>query len=121
MLRYVVVVLGLVGSAGWLGSPARQDDISAGLARSEELYYQARFKDSVALLLPLDARLQPLDGRLQDKIRVKLQLALVYIALDDTEKARFHFSEICTLDPDCSLDPQRFPPKVLTLFEEIRA
>jgi tetratricopeptide (TPR) repeat protein len=103
---------------------ARQEpkqDVGEVLARSEALYYDANFKEALGLLLPLDQALRTEAGHLQEKGRVKLQLALVYVALEDTGKAKAVFGEMCSLGTECSIDTQKYPPKVVSLFEEAKA
>jgi Tfp pilus assembly protein PilF len=99
---------------------AYQQDIGEVLARSEALYYEAKFRESVDLLAALDSSLQTEPGNLQERARLKLQLALGYFALNDLAKAKINFVEMCTLDPYCSLEADKYPPKVLALFEEAK-
>src|SRR5262249_6126984 len=98
-----------------------KQDVGEVLTRSEALYYDANFKEALRLLVPLDQALQSEPGHLQEKGRVKLQLALVYVALDDVGKAKATFGEMCSLGTECSIDTQKYPPKVVTLFEEAKA
>jgi hypothetical protein len=98
----------------------RQDDIDAQLNRSEELYYEAKFKESVDLLTALERSIQSGPDDLQ-KVRIKLQLALGYFALEDVKSARSHFAQMCALDPKCSIDAEKYPPKVVSLFDEVKA
>jgi tetratricopeptide (TPR) repeat protein len=121
MLGYGLIFW-LVAGIGPSGLQSRQSDIDAQLNRSEELYYEAKFKESVDLLTALDKSIQqsrPAD--LPQKVRLKLQLALGYFALDDVKSARSHFAEMCALDPKCSIDVEKYPPKVVSLFDEVKA
>ena len=120
MFGYVLFVLSV---AALVSSQVQQpeQDIDALLARSEALYYEARFKESVDLLAGLDESFQSEAGRSQDKIRLKFQLALGNLALNDIAKAKSYFVEVCVLDPKCSIDPAKYSPKVLNLFEEAKA
>jgi tetratricopeptide (TPR) repeat protein len=102
-------------------SRPRPEDIDATLNHSEELYYQAKFKESVDLLTALDKSIQSRPDALPQKVRLKLQLALGYFALDDVKTARSHFGEMCALDPKCSIDVEKYPPKVVSLFDEVKA
>ena len=76
MLRYILGAFALITS---LQVAAPQDDVNSALARAEQLYYEAQFRESIDLLLPIDAALGSQAEGLQDKIRVKLQLALAHI------------------------------------------
>jgi hypothetical protein len=99
-------------------SPA---DIQSMLSRSEDLYFEAQFKESIQLLTPLDRALAEQAALIQDRVKVKLQLALAHIGLNETDAAKTRLSELCRLDPEYELDPQQFAPKILTLFSEVRA
>src|SRR5262249_21147677 len=115
MFRYVFVF--------WLGAafgPSTfylpQQDLAGALARSEALYYEARFSESIALLTPVEESLQSAPDSVQEKANVKFQLALGYFALNEAAKAKSKIAEMCTLDPKCSIDSQKYPPKVVTFF-----
>jgi hypothetical protein len=118
MFRYALLPLALIAS---LKLAAAQNDIDSILLRAERLYYDARFMEAIDLLLPIDASLRLQPEQLQDKIKIKLQLALAYIGLSATSAARDRFREITDLDPTYSLDPQRYSDKVVALFDEQRA
>jgi len=96
------------------------ENIQTTLSRGETLYYEAQFKESIQLLIPLDLALAKQPSHIQDSVKVKLQLALAYIGLDETSAARTRFSELSRLDPNYVLDPDQFAPKVLALFNEAR-
>jgi TonB family protein len=112
MFAYVVTLLMLVQSANPI---AAKDDIKANLDRAEDLYYEAKFNDSIQLLLRVDGELQSRPDRLADRVSTKLQLALAHIGLNDTEKAKSYFTEMYTLDPNAPLDPQKLSPRVIAL------
>src|SRR5215510_8918641 len=122
MLRNIVVLsLVLVISAGSVQRAFSQDDTERTLTRAQALYYEARFKDSVDLLLPLDATLRQQPNRVSQSISVKLQLALAYIGQNQVAAAKSIFQEVCALDANYALDASQFAPKVLTLFDEAKA
>jgi TonB family protein len=114
MLRYALGALALIAS---LQVAAPQDN---ALARAEQLYYEARFREAIDLLLPVDGTLASQPEGLEDKIKVKLQLALAHIGLSETSAARDRFGEIADLDPSYSLDARRYSDKVVTLFDEVK-
>src|SRR6476646_5440760 len=120
MLRYGLIFW-LVAALGPSGLHPRQSDIDAQLNRSEELYYEAKFKQSVDLLTTLEKSIQSRPDDFPQKVRIKLQLALGYFALDDVKSARSYFAEMCALDPKCSIDVEKYPPKVVSLFDEVKA
>jgi hypothetical protein len=81
-------ILALVFAIQSTPQSASTDDIKDVLARAEALYYEARFSDSIPLLLRANEVLQAKNDRVQDKIRVKQQLALSYIGTNNVAAAR---------------------------------
>src|SRR5262245_25518562 len=114
MFRYIFVLVLAV-------QQAPQDEVHDLLASASSLYYEAKFKESIDLLAPLDEKLHSEDGRAHDKAGIKLQLALAYVALNDATQARSRFEELYSIDPDYALDMQQYPPKVVSLAEEAKA
>jgi len=97
------------------------DEVAETLARAETLYYQAEFTKSIELLLRLDKSLRLQSDHQQDRVSVKLQLALAYVGLNDNTQAKAYFRELYGLDSDYSIDPQRFSPKVVQFAEQAKA
>src|SRR5215472_3010808 len=95
--------------------PPMQDDFKDALAHAEALYYEARFKDSIQLLMRIDDQLRQSPGRRQERVATKLQLALANIGLNDFDKAKAYLRDLYDVDPDYLLDPQQFSPKVMAL------
>jgi tetratricopeptide (TPR) repeat protein len=94
--------------------------VASTLSRAQALYYDASFQETIELLLPLDKALSSDDKRIKEKIDIKLQIALAHVGLGQMPEAKIRFSEICALDPDYSLDPKKFAPKVMSAFEEAK-
>jgi hypothetical protein len=117
----VIVSLVFVGLSGLVQSAFSQDNFDATLTRAQALYYEARFKDSVDLLLPVDLTLRERPDRIKQSISVKLQLALGYIGQNQIAEAKSVFQEVCMLDSNYALDSTQFAPKVLALFDDARA
>ena len=97
------------------------DDPSEMLARAEALYYEAEFAKSVELLTRADEILRLQSGHLEEKINVKMQLALAFMGLNDINRAKTNLVELYALDSDHRMDPQVFAPKVVKLAEEAKA
>jgi hypothetical protein len=114
MMRSVCAFLLLVLLSP-IARSAAADEVTDGLARAQALYYEARFTESVQLLLRLDELLRPQPARIQEKTAVKLQLALAHVGLNDTVKAKSFLRELYSLDPDHVLDTQQYSPKVMGL------
>src|SRR5262245_10389286 len=102
-----------------MAHPTRQD-LGDVLSRAESLYYEAKFNDAIQLLTPFDDSLKAEPGRIKERVSVKLQLALGYLALNELEKAKSHFIEMCTLDSECSINADQYPPKIRSMFEDAR-
>src|SRR5262245_5796378 len=90
MFQFVVAVIAITAP---LQVPGAQNNLSATLARAEQLYYEARFSEAINLLQPVDAALRSEQEEHENKIKVKLQLALAYIGLSETSGARDRFAE----------------------------
>ena len=122
MFRYTVILsLVLILSIAGVQRAMSQEDVERTLARAQSLYYEAHFKDSIDLLLPVDAMLRQQPARVGLTIGVKLQLALGYIGQNRTEDAKSVFQEVCILDPEYKLDSTQFAPKVLALYDDVKA
>jgi len=91
------------------------------LSRAEALYYDARFQETIQLLVPLDTSLGIERNRIKERIDVKLQIGLAHVGLGQMAEAKTRFGEICALDPDYSLDPKKFAPKVVSAFDDAKA
>jgi tetratricopeptide (TPR) repeat protein len=120
MFRYILVLLLLVSMEIKAG-PQGQDEVTDALNHARALYYEANFDESIQLLSRVDDALAPRTDRLQDKINVKLQLALAHIGLNENDQARSYLRELYELDADYPLDPQQFSPKVIAMAEDARA
>ncbi len=117
----VILLLLIIASVNQLGWSTPTDEPSELLARAEALYYEADFANSVELLARADELRRQQSGPLEEKINVKLQLALGYMGLNDNDRARAYFVELYALDSDHHIDPQVFAPKVVRLAEEAKA
>ena len=114
----VLLIIVSVSRSGW---STRPDELSEMLARAEALYYEADFAKSVELLLRADELLRQQPGRLEEKSDVKLQLALGFIGLNDSPRAKAYLGELYALDSERNIDPKLFSPKVIRLAEEAKA
>jgi len=114
----VLLIIVSVSRSGW---STRPDELSEMLARAEALYYEADFAKSVELLLRADELLRQQPGRLEEKSDVKLQLALGFIGLNDSPRAKAYLGELYARDSERNIDPKLFSPKVIRLAEEAKA
>lgn len=121
MFRYIVIIASvLILSIAGVQRAVSQEDVERTLGRAQALYYEAHFKDSVDILLPVDQALRQQPSRVGLSISVKLQLALGYIGQNQTEEAKSVLQEVCVLDPEYSLDSNQFAPKVLALYDDVK-
>ena len=118
MLRIALALFTTIHS---IGQVPPQDEISDAMAHAEALYYGARFSESIALLTRVDETLQTQPARLQERINTKLRLALAYIGMNDTVKAKSFLIQLYALNSDYVLDPEQFSPKVISLAAEAKA
>jgi tetratricopeptide (TPR) repeat protein len=100
---------------------AQSDEIAPLLTQAETLFYQARFNDSIVLLEKVDLMLQQQPGRLEEKTRTKLHLALTHLGLNRTDLAKDDLRDLLALDSDYYLDPRVITPKLIALANEIKA
>jgi len=119
MARNVVALLlvVLLSRPGWSFS----DEIEDALAKAEALYFEAQFAESIKVLQGVDEMLRTYPERRQERISVKLQLALANIGLNDPQRAKAFLNDLYAIDPDYSLDAQQFSPKVMALAEQAKA
>src|SRR5262244_2974522 len=120
MSRYLLAVF-LIFSGASIATALPPDEISDTLSRAESLYYEAKFKEAIQLLQRADDLLRPKTDRMQEKINVKLQLALAQIGLNNTSEAKAALRDVFALNPEYKIDEQQFPPKVVMLADEARA
>jgi tetratricopeptide (TPR) repeat protein len=119
MARNVVALLLIVlfSRPGWSSS----DEVEDALAKAEALYFEAQFAESIKILQGVDEMLRAHPEKRQERISVKLQLALAHIGLNDPQKAKSLLNDLYAIDPDYSLDAQQFSPKVTALAEQAKA
>src|SRR5262245_65750859 len=85
--------------------PVPQNEVADAVSYAQALYYEARFRESADVLLRVDELLANRPDRVQEKVNVKLQLALAYIGINDAGKARTFLRDLYTMEPDYVLDP----------------
>ena len=115
---FALLLIVLLGRPGW---SAPSDEVEDALAKAEALYFEAQFAESIKVLVYVDELLRTHPERRQERINVKLQLALAHVGLNDPQKAKSFLNDLFAIDPDYSLDTQQFSPKVMTLAAQARA
>ncbi|MBI3932062.1 MAG: hypothetical protein HY317_01480 [Acidobacteria bacterium] len=112
-MSLLLVVL-LVGSNGSLAQSASVDpEIVKGMKQVDEGDYDAA-------ILTLDAaarRLAPDPAKTKDLSQAYLYLGIAYVGKGHEAAAKAKFREALTQIKDLSLSPDKFPPKVIDVFE----
>src|SRR5215831_11925129 len=117
MIAYVLGFMMLIQPAI---AQAPKDEIKDLLKQARDLYYDAKYAESVQVLLRVNDQLQSRSDRLLDKVDTKLQLALANIGLNDIDKAKSYLIQMYTLDPNAPLDADQYSPKVISLAAEAK-
>lgn len=109
----VYLALALAFSPGMLPAQSSDPDLAAGIRQVNE-------GDFEAALLTLDGavrRLQSEPGRSRDLAQAYLYLGIAYLGLDQEQPARTKFREALAHDRSLRLSPDRYPPKVIRVFD----
>ena len=99
---------------------AAPDQVKDTLARAEALYFEAKFNESIQLLLQVNEALKGQPARVKERVAAKFQLALANMGLNNPAAAKSFLMEIYALDPDFTVDSQQFSPKVVTLANDAK-
>jgi tetratricopeptide (TPR) repeat protein len=99
---------------------ARAEDLLTALKTVESLYYEAKFTAASAILDAIDLKAEVSSHRIEDQKKLRLYQALVEIALNDLEAAKRRLLQLLALDPGVQLSSEEYPPKITTIFAEVR-
>lgn len=100
--------------------------LGPGRAMLEEgrvLYERAEFESAIPVLEDaVDALRAGLPGSKDSKdlIEALLLLGLAQAGIGELDAARAAYKQVATLDPNRRLDPVRYAPKIVALFDEVR-
>ena len=100
--------------------------LAPGRAQLEEgrvLYERAEFEGALDVLQSAVRELEsglPGSGESKDLIDALLLLGLANASIGEMESARSAFRQLVIMDPDRELDSVNYPPKIITLFSEVR-
>ena len=118
--RMLAVVL-LPGLLGWSGVSVQDnppsDELTVGIRHFDE-------GDLEAAVTSLSATVRRLEGdstRSRDLARGYLYLAMARLGLGEAEAARRAMGQALRADPALRLDPTLYPPRVMQLYESVRA
>ncbi|MFT5679771.1 MAG: hypothetical protein ACI8RZ_000676 [Myxococcota bacterium] len=100
--------------------------LGAGRDKLEEgrvLYERAEFESAIQVLVEAVPALEGgLAGAAESKdlVEALLMLGLSQAALGEEDKARAVFAQVMVLEPERELDRVNYPPKIVTMFTEVR-
>ena len=116
--RFALLVLLAFCPARWLTAqaPAADPELVQGVRQANE----GDFEGAVVTLEAVARRLSGQPGHARDHAQACLHLGIAYLALDRADEAKLRFHDALTSDPQLFLSPQRFSPKVIGAFEEVR-
>ena len=113
----VIVLLTFGAAPGLLAqSPAPDSELTQGLRQVNE----GDFESGIVTLEAVRQRLTGQPDRSKELAQTCLHLGIAYLALDRGDEARTRFRDALVSDPQLRLTPQRFSPKVINAFEEVR-
>jgi len=119
-MKTTTLPLVLAGAVAASGTAALAQSPRPELAAALQQVEQGEFD---AALLGLDGIIRSLTGAAgasKDLAQAYLFQGIAYVGLDQTEKARASFRQALTLDKGVTLNRERFAPKIVQVFEEVR-
>ncbi len=118
MLRRIVFVIS-IASIGMLGAQVSADSLDQMLARAKNYYNRGEYEFAI---VELENALQYLKQLEQvDQVEAYKYLAFSYVAFGQLDKAKEQFRKVLILDPAHELDPATVSPKIIKVFEEVKA
>jgi len=118
-MRTFAALLALVA----LGStmlPAQAQPSDAELVRGVRQVNEGDFEGALVTLEAVARRLAGQPDRARDHAQACLHLGIAYLALNRIDEAKARFRDALASEPRLLLSPQRFSPKVINAFEEVR-
>ncbi len=118
MLRRIVFVIS-IASIGMLGAQVSADSLDQMLTRAKNYYNRGEYEYAI---VELENALQYLKQLEQvDQVEAYKYLAFSYVAFGQLDKAKEQFKKVLMLDPAHELDPATVSPKIIKVFEEVKA
>jgi tetratricopeptide (TPR) repeat protein len=118
MLRRIVFVIA-IASIGMLGAQVSADSLDQMLMRAKNFYNRGEYEYAI---VELENALQYLKQLEQvDQVEAYKYLAFSYVAFGQQDKAKEQFRKVLMLDPAHELDPTTVSPKIIKVFEEVKA
>jgi len=118
MLRRIILFIG-IASIGMLGAQVSADSLDQMLMRAKNYYNRGEYEYAI---VELENALQYLKQLGQvDQVEAYKYLAFSYVAFGQQDKAKEQFRKVLMLDPAHELDPATVSPKIIKVFEEVKA
>jgi hypothetical protein len=120
---YLVMVTMLGSLAGMVAHAQGQADIDEALVAAKALYREGRFAEAIAGLQAVIGRAERLEPGAARGLLLSdayLHLSLSYVAVNTPEAAKQSLKEMLKADPNRTLDPEVYAPKVILLVEQAR-
>ena len=128
-MKTALVLLLVIGTLYLIGARAagQPQDLARELEDAKNLYVTGNFPraaTTLSLSLSLVIRSLELQPSAPNQsimlLDAHLHLGLTYSALNDSDSARESFRAVLALDPEYQLDPDRYAPRIVSLFEGVR-
>lgn len=114
----------LVGTREHLIDKVYLEPVRQAFDEGRILYEKAQPDVAIEALSRAEVALDGVEEFIRDprlSVDVQLYLGLCHISLGDSEAARVAFAEVVRMDPNRILDTFEYPPRIVDLFEEVRA
>ena len=96
-----------------------QNDIEQLLESVKTHYYEGEYREAISLLDKATDELEKMEN--QKKIEAYMYLAFSYMAFGEEVNASIQFRNILRIDPNYTLDPDVVAPRIMTLFDKVKA
>ncbi|MCP4868217.1 MAG: PEGA domain-containing protein [Proteobacteria bacterium] len=114
----------LFGSRETLVENVFLEPVRSAFDEGRILYEKAQPDGAVQALARAEQALDGVEHFVRDprlSVDVQLYLGLAHLSLGNEDDARQAFSEVVRMDPNRVLDTLEYPPKIVELFESVRA
>jgi len=119
-MRNAIITILILGIGGLcFGQQVSGDSLLKMLEYAKSYYNGGEYEQAIT---ELEKALQFLKQLNQiDQVEAYKYLAFSYVAFGDKEKAKEQFRLALKLEPDMELDPSTVSPKIIKVFEEVKA
>jgi len=123
-VRRLVLLLACVTFGMLATSVYGQSRVETDLDGAKALYRDGRFEEAIGALQSVIVAIneqRDLQNRAVRLADAHFHLGLVYLAMRNEAAAVENFRQVVALDPNRTVDPEVYAPRVLTIFERARA